>query len=132
MTRNIDSCFYRVLVITADLKPTAYDHNVHVVARCINDLIVCCKALTVEGGVDETAICQLLENFVEMSAVILLRLVKGWFAPSLAANEVSLGLLFRAKEERRPSSQRRVVHSCFSRSGTIVAVLKGLPLTRCV
>jgi len=53
----------------------AYSNNIHTLAKCINDLIIAFKSITISAP-DEKEIVSLLQKFVEVGSMILLRLAK--------------------------------------------------------
>jgi len=53
-----------------------YTNNAHTLAKCINDLIVAFKSITMSNQLDEKEITNLLKEFVEVSSVILLRMAR--------------------------------------------------------
>ncbi len=67
------STYWREAVFVPSIE--AHDNNVHVLAKAINELIIHFKSLTSENNSEEEIVA-LLNAFVEMSSVILMRMAR--------------------------------------------------------
>jgi len=67
------STYWREAVFVPSIE--AHDNNVHVLVKAINDLVIHFKSLTSENNSEEEIVA-LLNAFVEMSSVVLMRMAR--------------------------------------------------------